>query len=173
MRRIFRPKYIVFLVGASFLLCMLLGVRVLSNKDLSGGLGDWFRSEEKEAEMEQAKDEKQGVVVAQVQTPATAKLHENEQAPEKNAYPAPNHNLHTFYYPWYGNPEFDGKYLHWNHPFIPHWNKKEAKKWPSGRHTPPDDIGSNYYPALGAYSSRDPKVIDDHMQQMRTAGIGE
>ena len=33
-------------------------------------------------------------------------------------YPKPNYNLHAFYYPWYGNPETDGQYLHWNHPYI-------------------------------------------------------
>lgn len=84
----------------------------------------------------------------------------------------PNYNLHAFYYPWYGTPEHDGQYLHWNHPYIPHWNKKEAQKWPNYTHKPPDDIGSNFYPLLGAYSSRDTKVIDVHMRMMRYARIG-
>ncbi|XP_066280514.1 glycoprotein endo-alpha-1,2-mannosidase-like [Branchiostoma lanceolatum] len=90
---------------------------------------------------------------------------------EKDFAP-PNYNLHVFYYPWYGNPEQNGKYLHWNHNLIPHWNKQEAKKWPTGRHQPPDDVGANFYPSLGAYSSSDPAVIEHHMQQMRYAGIG-
>ncbi|XP_078618361.1 glycoprotein endo-alpha-1,2-mannosidase-like [Branchiostoma floridae x Branchiostoma japonicum] len=87
-------------------------------------------------------------------------------------FAAPNYNLHVFYYPWYGNPEHNGKYLHWNHNLIPHWSKQEAKKWPTGRHEPPDDVGANFYPSLGAYSSSDPAVIEHHMQQMRYAGIG-
>ncbi|XP_060084715.1 glycoprotein endo-alpha-1,2-mannosidase-like [Ylistrum balloti] len=83
-----------------------------------------------------------------------------------------NYNVHIFYYPWYGNPMIDGKYLHWNHPFLPHWNQNEAKKWPSGRHSPPDDIGANFYPQLGPYSSKDPEVVRKHVQDMKYAGIG-
>ena len=90
-----------------------------------------------------------------------------------DTYPEPDYDVHVFYYPWYGNPDVDGVYLHWNHEYLPHWDKEEAKKWPSGRHVPPDDIGSNFYPSLGPYSSRDPVVIDDHMKQIRTAGIGK
>ncbi|XP_060588378.1 glycoprotein endo-alpha-1,2-mannosidase-like isoform X2 [Ruditapes philippinarum] len=84
----------------------------------------------------------------------------------------PNYNVHAFYYPWYGSPEHDGQYLHWNHPYIRHWNKKEAQKWPNYTHMPPDDVGSNFYPLLGAYSSRDAEIIDYHMQMMKYARIG-
>jgi len=84
----------------------------------------------------------------------------------------PNYKVHVFYYPWYGSPEFDGEYIHWNHAYLQHWNVNEAKKWPSGTHVPPDDIGSNFYPELGPYSSRDPHVLNQHMQQIRAAGIG-
>lgn len=85
----------------------------------------------------------------------------------------PNYNLHAFYYPWYGNPDNDDGFLHWNHEYLPHWNKKMAKKWPTGVHEPPDDIGSNFYPQLGCYSSSDEVIIAEHMKQMRFAGIGE
>lgn len=91
---------------------------------------------------------------------------------EDLAFPPPNYNMHIFYYIWYGNPEFDGKYIHWDHPLLPHWDAKVAAGYPKGRHEPPDDIGANFYPALGAYSSRDPSVIEAHMQQLRTAAIG-
>ncbi|KAG2467740.1 glycoprotein endo-alpha-1,2-mannosidase [Polypterus senegalus] len=84
----------------------------------------------------------------------------------------PNYNLHTFYYSWYGNPKFDGKYIHWNHPVLPHWDPKIATSFPRGKHNPPEDIGSNFYPLLGPYSSRDPAVIEAHMQQLQTAAIG-
>ncbi|XP_041105502.1 glycoprotein endo-alpha-1,2-mannosidase [Polyodon spathula] len=87
-------------------------------------------------------------------------------------FPVPNYNLHVFYYSWYGSPQFDGKYIHWDHPVLPHWDPKVATNFPKGRHSPPDDVGSNFYPALGAYSSRDPSVIEAHMQQLRTAAIG-
>ena len=95
-----------------------------------------------------------------------------KQMEVENNWPEPNYNVHVFYYPWYGNPESDGRYLHWNHRFIPHWDKDQAMKWPMGQHVPPDDIGANYYPELGPYSSRSQKVIEDHMQQIRSAGIG-
>ena len=84
-----------------------------------------------------------------------------------------NFNLHIFYYPWYGNPEHDQKYIHWNHPFLPHWDKKEAAKWPSGIHQPPDDIGANFYPKLGPYSSKDPLVLQQHMKDITSARVGK
>lgn len=88
-------------------------------------------------------------------------------------FPPPNYYLHAFYYAWYGNPKFDGKYIHWDHPQLPHWDFKVAQGYPQGRHSPPDDIGSNFYPSLGTYSSRDPSIIEAHMQQLRTAAIGK
>ncbi|KAK3748914.1 hypothetical protein QZH41_007388 [Actinostola sp. cb2023] len=86
--------------------------------------------------------------------------------------PPPNYNVHIFYYAWYGNPIVDGKYVHWNHKFLPHWKSEIAKKYRQGKHEPPDDIGSNFYPALGPYSSRDIKVIHNHMKQLCFAGVG-
>ena len=105
----------------------------------------------------------------------------NNSQPEKDmkmeamlrTFPAPNYNVHAFYYTWFGNLQFDNKYIHWDHPVLPHWDSKVAQGYPRGRHSPPDDIGANFYPALGAYSSRDPSVIKAHMQQLRTAAIGK
>ncbi|XP_039914358.1 glycoprotein endo-alpha-1,2-mannosidase isoform X2 [Hirundo rustica] len=85
---------------------------------------------------------------------------------------SPNYNFHIFYYTWYGNPQFDGKYIHWNHPLLPHWDPKIANNYPKGRHNPPEDIGANFYPELGSYSSKDPTVIEAHMKQMRSASTG-
>jgi glycoprotein endo-alpha-1,2-mannosidase len=78
--------------------------------------------------------------------------------------------VHTFYYGWYGNPEFDSEYKGWNQEVIHHWIEttwNEMPDYPGG-----DDIGSNYYPQLGCYSTRDPAVIQTHMQQIHDAGIG-
>lgn len=91
---------------------------------------------------------------------------------EGEEFPPPNYDIHVFYYTWYGNPRHDGKYIHWNHPFLRHWNPAAVPKYQTGIHAPPDDIGANFYPALGPYSSRDPSVIEVHMQQLRTAAIG-
>ncbi|KAK0140540.1 Glycoprotein endo-alpha-1,2-mannosidase [Merluccius polli] len=95
-----------------------------------------------------------------------------EETASLKRFPPPNYDLHAFYYAWYGNPAFDGKYVHWDHPQMAHWDPKVAQAYPRGRHSPPDDIGANFYPALGAYSSRDPAVLEAHMQQLRTAAIG-
>jgi glycoprotein endo-alpha-1,2-mannosidase len=70
--------------------------------------------------------------------------------------PAPSYKVAAFYYPWYGNPATDGKWIHWT----------------QNNHVPPDDISSDYYPALGAYSSNDPAVVAQHMAWLRQAGIG-
>lgn len=91
---------------------------------------------------------------------------------ESNQLPLPNYNLHAFYYPWYGSPDVDGEYLHWNHPYMPHWDKKQVAKFRTDTHVPPDDVGSNFYPELGPYSSRNRTVLHIHMLQMRMAGIG-
>ncbi len=62
-----------------------------------------------------------------------------------------------FYYPWYGTPQRDGSYLHWDQ---------------SG-HVPPLDLASSYYPARGAYSSSDPAVVRAQMRDIAGAGIRE
>ena len=69
---------------------------------------------------------------------------------------APSTKVAAFYYPWYGNPAVDGQWIHWD----------------QNGHQPPQDIGSDYYPALGAYSSKDPAVVAQHMAWLRQAGIG-
>jgi len=81
-----------------------------------------------------------------------------------------NNKVHTFYYGWYGNPESDGSFRAWNHQVLPHWidsTWNNVDPHPGG-----DDIGANFYPQLGNYSSRDPETISTHMQQIREAGIG-
>lgn len=83
-----------------------------------------------------------------------------------------SYNVHIFYYTWYGNPQTDERYLHWDHILVPHWDPKIAASYPRGRHVPPEDIGSSFYPELGPYSSRDPEVLESHMEQISTAGAG-
>lgn len=80
--------------------------------------------------------------------------------------------VHVFYYPWYGNPSEDSEYLHWNHEYLPNWDKQDPHVYPTGRHNPPNDIGANFYPLLGCYSSKDSKTVDQHMKWIKGAGIG-
>jgi glycoprotein endo-alpha-1,2-mannosidase len=66
-------------------------------------------------------------------------------------------DVHLFYYPWYGSPAGLGSYRHWQ----------------QGGHTPPDDIGANYYPTLGAYDSGDQAgAVDRHMAWVKQSGAG-
>ncbi len=73
-----------------------------------------------------------------------------------NTEPDVSYKVAAFYYPWYGNPNTDGKWTH----------------WPQNNRVPPNDIGSDYYPVLGAYSSNDPAVVEQHMKWLRQAGTG-
>jgi len=78
--------------------------------------------------------------------------------------------VQIFYYGWYGNPETDGSYQHWNHEILPHWSNP---KWNNlGHHKGGDDIGANFYPALGNYSSNDTKIIEKHMKMIKESGVG-
>jgi len=69
----------------------------------------------------------------------------------------PGPAVSIFYYPWYGTPALDGSYQHWQ----------------QGGHLPPRDIASDYYPARGAYSSGNPRVVDAQMRELARAGVGE
>lgn len=61
----------------------------------------------------------------------------------------------TFYYTWYGRPERHGRWVHWS------GVRPEAREIAS----------STNYPALGAYDSHDPKVIDSHIDMAKGCGI--
>jgi glycoprotein endo-alpha-1,2-mannosidase len=71
----------------------------------------------------------------------------------------------AFYYPWYGNPKFDGRFANWNHAVAV--REGPPRSYPGG-----DDIGANFYPALGCYSVNDPEVVAEHLRQLRRAGVG-
>ena len=82
-------------------------------------------------------------------------------------------NLHVFYYAWYGAPKVDGEWRHWNHARIASWRENEADAHSTARHIPElDDLGSTFFPMLGAYSSRDPEVLRTHMQWISRSGAG-
>lgn len=74
-------------------------------------------------------------------------------------------DVHLFYYGWYGNPETDGHWGHWDHPPMP----REGRGTP---HTPPEDIGANFYPADGLYSSLNRDAVARQLEQIRNAGVG-
>ena len=61
----------------------------------------------------------------------------------------------AFYYTWYGPPGPDGKGIHWG-------------KVDAANH---DIEASTNYPAIGAYDSQDPKLIDRHIDEAQKHGV--
>lgn len=88
-----------------------------------------------------------------------------QQAVVRAGEPQPNYDVHTFYYPWYGNPHTDNSYEHWNHQQSV--KKGEPKNYPGG-----DDIGADFYPKLGCYSSNSDDDLNAHIQMLRRAQVG-
>ncbi|MGW1542226.1 ThuA domain-containing protein [Streptomyces sp. NPDC002309] len=66
-------------------------------------------------------------------------------------------DVHLFYYPWYGSPAVNGGWRHWQ----------------QGGRTPPDDVGADFYPALGPYDSGDYEgAVARHMEWVARSGAG-
>ncbi len=78
--------------------------------------------------------------------------------------------IQVFYYGWYGNPAVDRQYHHWNHDILPHWKDPQWNNL--GNYKGGDDIGANFYPALGNYSSNDSEIIGKHMKMIKDSGVG-
>jgi glycoprotein endo-alpha-1,2-mannosidase len=85
--------------------------------------------------------------------------------------------VHIFYYPWFGTPEHDGKFYHWAHQvrhLAPHAYESfclQVLDDSGKRYEPPDEIGADFYPQLGPYSSLDDKVISQHLTWIAQAGV--
>lgn len=174
MRRFSRPKCLIGLIVLCFLCLMLFGFKFISDSEV---ISIVLKSPNSDVEFANKEHNSSSISykriqdnIAGVENPIpvlSSPSHKNEMN-----YPTSNYDVHLFYYPWYGSPNIDGKYLHWNHRYLRHWQPKEAEKWPDGRHEPPNDIGANFYPRLGPYSSRDPIVLEDHMRQIKSTGAG-
>lgn len=81
-------------------------------------------------------------------------------------------DLHFFYYIWYGNPDFDSDWKHWNHAVLPHWRPEVNANFPTigVKHNPPHELHSPFYPSKGPYSSRNPYTLATHFREMNEAG---
>jgi glycoprotein endo-alpha-1,2-mannosidase len=77
----------------------------------------------------------------------------------------PCYDVHAFYYPWYGNPQTDKFHYHWNHQQSV--KEGQPKNYPGG-----DDIGADFYPKLGCYSSNSDRDLNAHMLMLRRARTG-
>ncbi|EGB09964.1 hypothetical protein AURANDRAFT_2525, partial [Aureococcus anophagefferens] len=81
--------------------------------------------------------------------------------------------VYAFYYAWYQSPAVDGRWAHWNHEHLPHWDAAVRRRYPPFTHDPDrNDVGAAFFPRLGAYSSADGAVIDAHFAQMAAARVG-
>ena len=67
-----------------------------------------------------------------------------------------------FYYPWYGTPEHDTRWRHWD-------DADPQTKSPS--YAPPDLIAASFYPHLTPYSMKDAQILDHHMAEIAEAGV--
>jgi glycoprotein endo-alpha-1,2-mannosidase len=71
------------------------------------------------------------------------------------AGPPGGREVGIFYYPWFGTPQRDGRWEHWN---------QEGAN-------PPRMVASSFYPRGGPYSSTDPNVVATHMSEIAAAGV--
>lgn len=78
---------------------------------------------------------------------------------------APSLRAHAFYYSWYQNVAVDGAWAHWNHHVI-------LRDGAGRQHNPPEDIGANFYPLRGLYSSNSLEDVSQHMADLHRAGVG-
>ena len=87
---------------------------------------------------------------------------------------AQSRRAHAFFYLWYGTPEVDGQWQHWNHEVLPHWDAAARDQYPSDglRYLPPGDVHSPFYPMRGCYSSRDAQVMREQLRELLAAGVG-
>ena len=80
----------------------------------------------------------------------------------------------AFFYLWYGRPEFDEKWIHWNHSILPHWTESVRAEWASTAgisYLPPQDLHSSFYPLRGPYSSRDTTNLMTQFYEMKEYSI--
>jgi hypothetical protein len=75
-------------------------------------------------------------------------------APRPATIPA---EVSIFFYPWYATPATAPRTAY--------------RHWEQNGHTPPSDIGANFYPAGGLYSSLDPDVLTKQAKQMAASGV--
>ncbi|MFX0091042.1 MAG: hypothetical protein ACFFBD_04700, partial [Candidatus Hodarchaeota archaeon] len=67
----------------------------------------------------------------------------------------------AFYYPWYGNPEVSGEWVHW----------QDFRNNPNSIQNGTRDLASTDYPSMGAYDSNNPSTVRYHIQMAQAAGI--
>lgn len=98
---------------------------------------------------------------------AEAGVAEEEVCRLKGGQPA----VHAAFYLWYGNVEVDGRWMHWNHKVLPHWDKRVDAQHPKFDWRPPLDPHSPFMPLRGTYSSKDNATMRAQFQELAAAGV--
>jgi len=96
------------------------------------------------------------VILACLTAPAAVTARADVDAGGTRVAAQPRAQTAIFYYAWFGTPERDGEYQHWQ----------------QGGSAPPAQVGSNYYPSRGVYSSSNVVVLAAQMRELAAAGIG-
>lgn len=79
--------------------------------------------------------------------------------------------VHAAFYLWYGNPESDGRWVHWDHKVLPHWDPKVDAQFEQFNWRPPDEHHSPFRPARGLFSARDKEALQGQFAELAAAGV--
>mmetsp|Transcript_93809 Transcript_93809/g.265325 ORF Transcript_93809/g.265325 Transcript_93809/m.265325 type:complete len:394 (-) Transcript_93809:90-1271(-) len=79
--------------------------------------------------------------------------------------------VHAAFYLWYGNPESDGRWLHWDHKVLPHWDPKVDAQHPKFNWRPPDEHHSPFRPQRGLFSARSNETLREQFAELAVAGV--
>ncbi|KAK6323913.1 hypothetical protein J4Q44_G00062520 [Coregonus suidteri] len=170
MTRLRKKAFIALFLFTLFIFGTMMGLRTLKPSDgfsdLAPGMGEFVG--------ERGGDRKPPVSNDMVVSPGQSHLASDTKVvfTKSDRDYSIFYDVQIFYYLWYGTPQMDGKYIHWDHVLVPHWDPKIAASHAKGRHTPPEDIAASFFPELGPYSSRDPTVLESHMSQIEAAAAG-
>ncbi|KAH8083362.1 glycoprotein endo-alpha-1,2-mannosidase-like protein [Aureococcus anophagefferens] len=78
-------------------------------------------------------------------------------------------SVYAFYYAWYQSPAVDGRWAHWNHEHLPHWDAAVRRRYPPFTHDPDrNDVGAAFFPRLGVLERR----RRGHRRPLRPDGRG-
>ncbi|KAM3857921.1 glycoprotein endo-alpha-1,2-mannosidase-like protein isoform 1-T1 [Diretmus argenteus] len=171
MTRLRKKALVALFLFTLFIFGTMMGLRTLKPSDGFSDLAPGMDFAEERSDRRRPPDVVKDVVVSPVQSRlagSDTKVIFTKSDRDYSIF----YDVHIFYYLWYGSPTVDSKYIHWDHVLVPHWDPKIAASHAQGRHTPPEDIASSFYPELGPYSSRDPKVLESHMAQIEAAAAG-
>ncbi len=103
-------------------------------------------------------------------TTATATSKSSSLSSHASSSRQPPTKTHIFYYAWYRNKEHDGSFDHWDHKVLPHWTPSindRYKNMNQPSNVAKNEIGADFYPKLGLYSSLDQATMRHHLTEIK------